>query len=40
MNRYKRIGVRKDSEGKRYLRNVIFPEIPLSSDDIYAITTA
>ena len=40
MNRYKRIEVRKDSEGKRYLRNVIFPEIPLSSDDIYAITTA
>ncbi len=40
MNRYKNIKVRKDSEGARYYRNIIFPEIPLSSDDIYAITTA
>lgn len=40
MNRYKNIGIEKNSEGKRYYRNAIFPEIPLSSDDIYAITTA
>lgn len=25
--------------GKKYLRNVIYPEIPLSADDIYVITT-
>lgn len=40
MNRYKNIQVKADSEGIRYYRNVIFPEIPLNSDDIYAITTA
>lgn len=27
------------SEGKRYLRNLIYPEIQPSADDIYVITT-
>jgi len=40
MNRYRNIKIKKDTEGIRYYRNAIFPEIPLSSDDIYAITTA
>jgi len=40
MNRYKNIESKTDIEGTKYYRNVIFPEIPLSSDDIYAITSA
>ena len=40
MNRLKKIKLKKDINGKRYYRNIIFPEIPLSSNDTYAITTA
>ena len=40
MNRYKDIGVFETSEGKRYRKNVIFPEITPSANDIYVITTA
>lgn len=40
MDRYKKIGIKKTSEGVRYYRNSIFPDIPLDSEDIYAITTA
>lgn len=40
MNRLKKIKLKKDINGKRYYRNTIFPEIPLSSNDTYAITTA
>ena len=40
MNRYKNIGVLRNSEGVRYRRNVVFPEIPASSEDLYVITVA
>lgn len=40
MNRYKSIQIIKNTEGTRYYKNSIFPEVPLSSEDIYAITTA
>ena len=40
MGRYKKIKVSRTLEGVKYYRNPIFPEIPLSSDDTYAITTA
>lgn len=40
MNRYREIGLFQTSEGKRYRRNVIFPEIKNTSNDIYVITTA
>ena len=40
MNRFKKIKFNKTSEGKRYYRNTIFPAIPLSSEDTYAITSA
>ena len=40
MNRYKKTQVNKDSEGVRHYSNVVFPDIPLDSEDIYAITSA
>jgi len=40
MNRYKRIGIFQTYEGKRYVKNVIFPEIQPTADDIYVITTS
>ena len=40
MNRYKDIKTLKNSQGFRYRRNVIFPEIKESLTDIYVITTA
>jgi len=40
MNRYSRIGLFETKTGKRYVRNVIFPTIPPSPNDIYVITTA
>lgn len=41
MNRYQNTPIRKDSDikkGIRYYTNVFYPEIPLTSDDIYVIT--
>jgi len=38
MNRYKNTPVKKDSLGKRYLKNVIYPSIPETLDDIYVET--
>lgn len=38
-NRYKDIELLKDSEGRRYFKNAIYPDIPYSEDDIYVITT-
>jgi len=29
VNRYKKIQVNKDSEGKRYYSNAVFPDVPL-----------
>jgi hypothetical protein len=40
MNRYTDIKLKKTSEGIRYRRNLIFPEIPESLNDLYLITTA
>ena len=40
MNRYNKIGIFKTREGKRYTKNVIFPEIAPTANDIYVITTA
>tara|TARA_R110002020_G_scaffold359715_1_gene572443 strand:+ start:93 stop:404 length:312 start_codon:yes stop_codon:yes gene_type:complete len=42
MNRYKKIQILKNKEvndGSRYYRGVKYPEIPLSSNDVYVITT-
>lgn len=38
-NRYKQIEQLRDSEGRRYFKNPIYPDIPLSEDDTYVITT-
>lgn len=37
--RYRNTEVLKSEDGKRYYGNVIYPDIPLSEDDIYVITT-
>jgi len=39
MSRYDDIDRLKSIEGKRYIRNAIYPEIPVSSEDIYIKTT-
>ena len=39
MSRYDDIKRIKSLEGKRYIRNAIYPEIPVSSEDIYIKTT-
>jgi len=38
-NRYETIQNLKTPEGKRYIKNAIYPEIPETADDIYVITT-
>ena len=38
-NRLKYIRPRKSSEGKRYYKNLKYPDIPFTSNDIYVITT-
>lgn len=38
MNRYRNIPLRKDFIGKRYMKTVIYPEIPETLDDIYVET--
>lgn len=38
MNRYRNIRTKKDFNGKRYLRSVIYPLIPETLDDIYVET--
>lgn len=37
--RYRDINIVTDDEGVRYYTNPIYPEIPVSDDDIYVITT-
>lgn len=37
--RYKTIDILQSPDGRRYYKNVIYPEIPLHEDDIYVITT-
>jgi len=39
MNRYQGLEILKDDMGKRYIRTPKYPEIPLSSDDIYITST-
>jgi len=39
MGRYSQIPVRKTLKGKRYFATNRYPNIPLSSNDIYVITT-
>lgn len=38
MNRYQKAKIRKDFAGKRYMQNVIYPQIPETLDDIYVET--
>ena len=38
-NRYETIQELKTAEGRRYIKNAIYPEIPLTADDTYIITT-
>jgi hypothetical protein len=38
-NRYKEIEVLKTDEGKRYYKNAIYPDIPVTDNDLYVITT-
>lgn len=39
MNRYQNIDRLNDEEGKRYIKNAVYPDIPETSEDIYVITT-
>jgi nucleoid-associated protein YgaU len=39
MNRYQNIPVIRNSQGIRYYKDSKYPQIPLSVDDIYVITT-
>ena len=38
-NRFKTIEELRTNSGRRYYKNVIYPNIPLSPDDIYVITS-
>lgn len=38
-NRYSTITEFKTSEGKRYIANAVYPDIPETENDIYIITT-
>jgi hypothetical protein len=37
-NRYSNIDILKNNKGIRYYKNVLYPQIPLSENDIYVIT--
>lgn len=39
-NRYRVAKVENTEENRRYLGNTVYPDIPLSENDIYIITTA
>lgn len=39
MGRYTNIDIKKDLKGRRYYLNSVYPDIPLSEEDIYVITT-
>jgi len=39
MNRYSLIPVLRDTSGNRYYKTTLYPEIPLSSRDIYVYTS-
>jgi hypothetical protein len=40
MNRYRDIDKYRNSEGRRYYTNAIYPQIPEDEDDIYFIASA
>ena len=40
MSRYNDIKVNKSDSGRLYRKNAIYPNIPVSEDDIYVIATA
>ena len=37
--RYDRLAIKKTTEGRSYTGNVIYPDIPISEDDFYVIST-
>lgn len=39
MSRYSQNNIIKNSEGKRYFRNHMYPEIPIHPDDLYMETS-
>ena len=39
MNRYSKLENLKTLEGRRYIKNAIYPDIPVSADDTYVIAT-
>lgn len=39
MNRYQNINVSSTDKGKKYYRNIKYPEIPLDINDIYVYST-
>ena len=39
MNRYQNINILSSDKGKKYYRNVKYPEIPLDFNDIYVYST-
>lgn len=39
MNRYQGVTILRTSEGRRYYKTVKYPDIPLSEDDIYVMST-
>lgn len=39
-DRFKTIGIDRSENGRRYYKNVIYPEIPETEDDIYVISTS
>lgn len=40
MSRYTNIDINKTDSGKLYRRNAIYPNVPVTEDDIYVIATA
>lgn len=38
-DRFRNIEVLREENGKRYYKNVIYPDIPVTEDDTYIITT-
>lgn len=39
MNRYSKIENSKTTEGRRFISNAVYPDIPEEADDTYVITT-
>lgn len=39
MNRYNSIQRLKTEEGRRYIKNAVYPDVPVTADDTYVIAT-